>query len=241
MSAPVLMITRAQPGASETATRLTDLGFRVVVSPVLELVAQPEVRLPGPALSSGLIFTSANGVRFFCDRRQDRSLTAWCVGPATAAAACAAGFRHVEESAGNAEDLARFIDQKAPPAETPLLHIANAAARGNLLRRLKASGREVEFCPIYRANTAPALTPAAIRALKDRGPAVLLLHSAKGADAFLTLSADLPRRHLRVAAISEAAARAPRDEGMRSVAIAPTPTEEGLLEAIKEAIATLSA
>ena len=59
--------------------------FRAVVSPILEIVpVAAALDLDG---LQGLIFTSANGVEQFAARTPERSLTAWCVGEMTAAAA----------------------------------------------------------------------------------------------------------------------------------------------------------
>ena len=88
---PPVIVTRAEPGASETVTRLMDMDFHAIRSPMLELKA-----LEAPMLDlSGiynLVFTSANGVRFFVEAvggitEHVADLTTWCVGPATADAA----------------------------------------------------------------------------------------------------------------------------------------------------------
>ncbi len=241
MTRPPVIVTRAQPGAAETAARLTELGYPALVSPALELVAAPDVDLPDPASCSGLVFTSANGVRFFTERTPDRSRPAWCVGPATAAAARAAGFCDVHESAGDAEALATFIKGHAAPSDKPLLHIANAAARGNLARALARDGRAVVFCPLYRAEIASGLTLPVRSLLSGRRPSLALFHSAKGAEAFFQLSADLPCDQLAVAAISAPAATQATARGVRHVAIASQPHEAGLLAALNIAADTLSA
>ena len=132
MSGLPVIITRAEPGAGQTAQRVAALGLVPLVSPALSLQAEREVSLPAPETVAGLVFTSANGVRFYSEREPRRDLTAWCVGPSTAQAAREAGFTDVRESAGNARDLAAFIAASATPQDAPLLHVANAAASGVL-------------------------------------------------------------------------------------------------------------
>mgnify|MGYP001791446580 FL=1 len=107
-----ILVTRAEPGASETVGRLRDEGFTAIKTPVMHVMPDAAVTLPDLSDVSGLVFTSANGVRAFVDRSDERAKTAWCVGPATASAARYAGFLNVQESVGDARDLAAFIAER---------------------------------------------------------------------------------------------------------------------------------
>ena len=236
-----VIITRAEPGATQTARRVEALGFTALVSPVLMLQADPAVTLPPPDSLSGLIFTSANGVRFYIERETAWALDAWCVGPSTAQAAREAGFARVHESAGNARQLADFIAGEIAPPSRPLLHVANAAASGELQRNLAARGYPIVFTPLYRADTAPALSEPARLLLTSRAPAIVLVHSAKGAQAFARLSTSHALSELVCVAISTAATRPLRQSWLRAFHVAREPNEDALLDALKVAGAILSA
>lgn len=240
MSIPVL-ITRAEPGASETAQRVEALGLSAIVSPVLCMKARGDTSLPALKALSGLIFTSANGVRAFSQRCDARNLPAWCVGPATAAAARAAGFVDVQESAGNAADLAQFIADNTAPTPAPLLHVANAAAKGDLRRHLETLGFAVDFAPLYEMRAAESLSPEADEMLAQPMPAIALIHSAKGAERFAQLVADRTILHLHAVAISAPAAAPLKALNLKAVHIAEAPNEDALFDALQSAIATLSA
>ena len=236
-----VIITRAEPGASETAARVRRLGADPVLASVLRLQPDQDVPLPDRTTLSGLVFTSANGVRVFAARETDRRLTAWCVGPATAAAAREAQFNDVRESAGNAVDLAEYIAANAQPSDRPLLHVANAAAKGDLKAELERLGFAVRFAPLYHMKPAETLPQAAIRAIASEAPAIVLIHSAKGAERFAALSAGLRMSKLSAIAISESAA-APLDTlGLRTILWVDAPNEDSLLTALEAVIATLSA
>lgn len=237
---PVL-ITRAEPGASETAVRVEAIGARAIKTPVLEMQLDRDAALPESAGLSGLVFTSANGVRAFSDRSEDRALTAWCVGPATATAAQAAGFQNVQESAGNAIDLANFIADHSNPQPQPLLHIANAAAKGDLKRQLEARGFTVSFAPLYAMRPARALSDSAIQVLKSGGPCVVLIHSAKGAARFAELYDGFAQHSFHVVSISVPASAALVPLSNPQIHYATAPNEDGLFEALNAALATLSA
>ncbi len=236
-----ILITRAEPGASQTEARIAALGLHAVKSPVLEIRARSDESLPDLSRLSGLVFSSANGVRAFADRSADRRLDAWCVGPATAAAARAAGFAQVHESAGNAVDLAKFIVANSAPSSGPLLHIANIAAKGDLKRTLEAHGYKVVFAPLYEMRGTDSLSRAAIQVLREDRATIVLIHSAKGAEAFARFCARDHSERLTVVAISAAAAQPLAFLHPSAVHVAANPNEDSLLDTLASAIATLSA
>jgi len=236
-----IIVTRAEPGASETIFRLEQLGHTALRAPALALQEQMDTPLPTASAISGLVFTSANGVRAYAAHRDDREAAAWCVGPATAEAARQAGFCTIHESAGNAIDLARYIAANSAPAAAPLLHVANVAAAGNLKRELEALGFPIAFAPLYSMRPAARLPQIVLGLIEQEAPAILLIHSAKGAAAFARL---LEGNSLQVAAL--VAISAPASEPLSGLApnhvyIADSPNEDGLLSALERALATLSA
>ena len=149
MTLPSVIITRAQPGADETAARLREMGLSPIVSPVLSLeLVSPVPDIPVEA-AAGLVFTSANGVKFFAEVSEDRSLPAWCVGPATTAAAKATGFSTCFNANGNSRDLVDLIIKNSDPKNGRLVHIANTAASGFVQSELSEAGFESHFVGLY--------------------------------------------------------------------------------------------
>ena len=232
-----VIVTRAEPGASETAARLTELGLRPVLSPCIELAARNEA-LPELSDIGGLVFTSANGVRFFAAANPARDLPAWCIGPATASEALREGFSPVHQSSGDAHDLAHYIAHHWH-AGTPkrLLHVANAAAKGALKAELEKEGFEVDFRPLYEARPASALSPEAAAVLASGEPAVCLIHSRKGAEAFLGVAKSLDLSKTRCVAISDQAATPLQAVKTGGVFAASHPDENHLLELLQKVLA----
>ncbi|MFN4023198.1 MAG: uroporphyrinogen-III synthase [Hyphomonas sp.] len=231
MSYPVI-VTRTQPGADETADRLRALGYRAIVSPMLHIV---ETGLDPHVLEGirDIVFTSANGVRAFRSAGVGAGeMTAWCVGPSTAETARAAGFGEVVEGDGDAADLARLILGSHDRLSGPVLHIANNAAAGNLVNALRIGGLNARFAAPYHTEAAPSLSAEALDALAA-GPAAILIHSAKAADALA--HAKAPLETAMIVAISPAAA-APL-EGLPSgaVHVAERPNEDALMTALAAA------
>lgn len=236
-----ILVTRAEPGARETAARLNAMGLNGVLTPMLTLQTLRETQLPDPADLYGLVFTSANGVRTYAERETSRNHTAWCVGPATAEAAHAAGFNEVRESAGNATDLAEFIMARTAPSPKPLLHVANIAAAGGLKSTLEGSGYTVLFAPIYEMQPATDRSPALQAIIEGPSPAILLVHSEKGAAAFAALIGNKRLSHVTGVAISKRAGAPLEPLDLSAIYEASTPNEDGLFDALGAAIATLSA
>ncbi|MEL6474314.1 MAG: uroporphyrinogen-III synthase [Pseudomonadota bacterium] len=236
MTLPVI-ITRAEPGARETATRVAELGFHSILSPALSI--QPIVPPPPLDLTgvTGLLFTSANGVRTFAARSDRRDIEAICVGRATRAAAEAAGWTVVKDADGNAADLAALVSEQRRVGDGRLLHVANEAAAGRLMETLRARGYDVGFAPLYRTVDARNLAPEALASLSN-GPCCVLIHSAKGAAAFDRL-APADCKALMVCAVSKAAAGPLSERRVADLYIAERPNEDALLRALSFAASTL--
>lgn len=235
---PDIIVTRAEPGASETMRRLGEAGYSAICSPMLELKAL-EGAVPDLSGIHNLVFTSANGVRFFLEAMGGMTgelagLTAWCVGPATRLAAHEAGFERFVNADGNADDLARHI-LASPDRKEGYLHIANSAAAGNLVSRLVASGRDARFLALYETIPVTRLTEAAAAAIETPDPCIILLHSAKGAEAFRAASEALCLDTSLFVAISEAAGAPLKAFDGLLIHYADRPNEESLMNALARA------
>src|SRR5690242_5683689 len=101
-----VLVTRAEPGASETGERLRALGYQPIVEPVFAVAPIP-VALPA---FDALAFTSANGVRVFAKLSPRRDAPVFCVGGRTADAALEAGFSNVRSADGDVAALAELIE-----------------------------------------------------------------------------------------------------------------------------------
>lgn len=229
---PRILVTRSEPGASETAARLRASGFAPIVEPLFAI--QP-VDAAIPAFDA-LAFTSANGVRRFALLSPRRDAPVFCVGARTASVARELGFATAVSADGDVNALADLIVSKLPTG-AKLLHAGNEDSRGDLVGRLQASGRNAEFLPIFRAVPVTAPGPALARHFSgDASLAAVLIHSPRAGAILADLavanrSAPIPVATIPVAAISEAAA-APLLAHASAVEIAATPDEPALISAL---------
>lgn len=221
-----MLVTRPEPGASETARRLATLGRTAVVASLLRV--RPLAFTPPPGIAAVLI-TSGNAVPCLPHILHGTPLLA--VGNATAERARVAGFIDVYSADGDATALAAFAGERCAPGATLLL--ATARRQGTALAAaLRDQGFAVHRRTVYAAQRASRMPPQAIQALRDGGLDAALFLSAETAGAFVQL---LPR-HLTPAlekvdalAIGEPAAEALRVLPWRRVRVSAKPTLDSIL------------
>ncbi len=222
-------ITRAEPGASATAERVSALGHTPVIAPLMRIepVEAPQIDLRGVA---ALAFTSANGVRAFAAAEPSRTLKVFAVGAGTAAAAKAAGFRDVLSADGDVAALAqRIAARKLELGGGAVLHPGAAEPAGDLVGDLTAAGIQARGLTLYDSvEVAP--DPAVLEGLADID--VVLVQSARAARALGLALRKRDAAHLRLLCLSPAVAKPLARAKVREVVRAPFPIEAALLNLI---------
>lgn len=221
-----VLVTRAEPAASDTARQLEALGFTPVVAPMLRVRALPARMPPHPC---AVLVTSGNALAALPDALHATPLLA--VGDATAARARVAGFQDVRSAAGDADALAALARASLPPGGALLL----ASGRGQgapLAARLRADGFRVHRRAMYDAGAVGAFPLAARRAFEARALCAALFLSAETARAFARLfPPDLAGTlgGVSALAIAQSAADALGVLPWRRVRVSLAPTLEGVL------------
>jgi uroporphyrinogen-III synthase len=220
----LVWVTRAQPGAAATASRVRAMGFEPLVAPLLDVRALPggPVDLNGVA---ALAFTSVNGVAAFAARSEERRLPVFAVGRATAGAAREAGFAAVTSADGDVADLAAAIAARAPFAGD-VLHLRPAEAAGDLVGDLANRGVQVRSLPVYETV---ACTPEEATVGEIPKLTAVLLHSPKAARALAAHLVRQPTLKLAALCFSEAVAAPLRAGGLAAIRVAAAPNETALL------------
>ena len=224
-----IWITRAQPGADQTAERVRALGHEPLVAPLLEVraMAPDGIDLSGVG---ALAFTSANGVKAFTDLSQSRDLRVFAVGAATARAARQAGFRNVLSSDGDVAALADGIAaRKGELRGGVVLHPGAAEPAGDLGGQLANHGVLLRQVALY--DTAAAELSDQDRARLPEAH-IALLHSPKAAKVLARLLKEAPLPNLRVLALSKAVLQPLSRTKLAAKAFAPFPLEAALLNLI---------
>lgn len=222
-----ILITRPEPGASETARRVQALGLTPVLCPML-VVRQVPASLP-PALHIGAVLvTSGNAVPALPEAY--RSVPLFAVGNATAERARLAGFAQVTSADGDAKDLAQQVRQLVDPAAGPLLLAAGRHNGKPLASELRHAGYRVSRRVVYAADKVAALAPEASAALLEGRVRAALFFSAETARRFVALAHMPPIMatlcEVEAVAIGQAAGMALEGLPWRRVHVAARPNQD---------------
>lgn len=181
-----ILVTRPEPGASETAAQLVRLGHQPMICPLLEIVYLDAPIAIGPDMAA-LVVTSPSGVRALARLTGGRDLPLYSVGDRTADLARELGFHDVFSAAGDVNALADLIVREPPRGAGRLLHISGQDVAGDLAGLLHPHGIRLDRHIAYRAQPAMALDGQTMAALADGRVSHVLLFSARTARCFVTL------------------------------------------------------
>jgi uroporphyrinogen-III synthase len=228
-----VLVTRPQPDAARTAARVRELGYDVIVDPLLSITPVAAPRIPaGPF--AGLAATSANAIRAAAANVEldfARAIPILAVGSHTAEAARAAGFKKVITADGDAAALAKLLESQLG-AGTRVLHLAGEDRARELSELVSSAGIVVEVLVLYRAVPAEAFAPPTVAALSKNKVDAVLHFSLRSAATFASLAeghglADAVRRP-RHLCLSRNVAQGIAPLGV-AIECAARPTEDELL------------
>ena len=230
----LVVITRPQDEAEALSAALQAGGYSTLIEPMLKIV---EIRSPIPDLKSydALAFTSANGVRFFAARSEERALPTFAVGDKTAASLRAAGFADVRVAAGDAVALGRLI-HAASPAISRLLHVSQTSPARDLADLVEAR-QSVDRLVLYGAIAADAFSSDLVDALYACTVKYVLFFSQRTAAAFGTLTGKLGLTEMicscSALCLSAQVAATVTDLPWARVRVAVKPTTDSLLSLLQ--------
>jgi uroporphyrinogen-III synthase len=211
-----VLVLRPQPGADETAARARALGLETVVAPLFS-VRPLAWTPPEPRDFDAVMLTSASAARQASDGLAAfKALPCYAVGDATAAAATETGFVDVRIGPDDGTGLLLMM------ADDAVRKVFHPCGQDHLALALPDIA--ITRLPVYAADALESLPVPAEDMLA-------LLHSPRAAVLFAGLAGDKSR--IRIAAISAKTARA-AGEGWQSVAVAPRPRDQALLELAAE-------
>jgi len=229
-----VLITRPEPGASETAARVAALGFQPVVAPFLAVRAL-RPRLPPPQRLQAVLATSGNAMAAL--PASHRHLRLLAVGDATASRARAAGFASVESADGDATALAALAARTCQANAAPLLLLSGRGQGAALAAALRSRGFRVMRRVVYEVVPVPVLPAAARACLAASGLHAALFFSAETARHAVRL---LRRARLQEAvcdvealAIGQQAAVALQALPWRRIRVAARPNQDAMLALLR--------
>lgn len=227
-----VLITRPLPEAEDYAAELQGQGFETYLAPMLEIVP-----LPFDVLDDfdALIFTSAEGVRAYCDGGGVVKGQAICVGKYTAHAARDAGFEAVVNVAGTGRDVVDYIGK----SNLNYLHIGGKHVAYPIAEKLRAFGTNCTHVPVYEAQKVSDISPDILDAIREKRIDVVTFYSKRTAEAFLDLAAQSgvveALNTIKCLSISDAVLECVRlyNYEWNGLYVSSTPDRTGMLEQLK--------
>lgn len=182
-----VLVTRPEPGASQTAKRLQAAGFSPLVLPLSQIRALPVVSVP--ETFDTVAVTSANAIRHASRALLDRLAGSRCyaVGQKTAAVASQAGFADIVTGSGDAEALADAI-VSAEKRGAAILYLCGRVRLPPFEERLRVAGIDVRPVETYDTVGINHETSVVRRLLDDHPVDAVLLYSARAAGAFADIA-----------------------------------------------------
>jgi uroporphyrinogen-III synthase len=225
-----VLITRAEPDASETAARIVGRGLQPIVAPIFTHLTLP-LSVPSSRHIAAVLLTSRNAIPACPDSLHHKPV--YAVGPATARRAGNAGFQHVTNADGDAISLAARVAKEISPTSGSLL-VPTAAGQGlTLVSALRDQGFRVLRRVAYRTVKLPSLPSAAVQALAAGHVAFTLIFSTESArhliDLILASGLGGAVRNITVVAISERPTMALRRLPWRRIVVAARPNQDAML------------
>jgi uroporphyrinogen III methyltransferase/synthase len=241
-----VLVTRPEHQARELREPLAELGARVLIQPAIEISDPPDWVPVDRAIADvrsyhWLVFSSANGVRYFLNRllasghdlRRLGEAKIAAIGPATAETLAEYHLRaDLQPAEYRAESLAAALAAEARGRRFLLLR----ASRGRevLADDLRAAGGEVEQIVVYQSRDAAAPDAEIAAALKAGEIAWTTVTSSAIARSLVRLFGD-DLRKTRLAAISPITSGVLRQLGHEPTAEASAYTMDGVVRAMLEA------
>jgi uroporphyrinogen-III synthase len=133
----------------------------------------------------GIIFTSANAVKYLDYKNIDKNLLCFCVGSATEKKARSAGFQNVIAAEGNVRNLKELILQNFDQKDGQLIYISGETISVDLDRQLTNEGYSVKRIVNYRTIYNQKFDDNFIKELMLKIPDMVYIYSQNSASSFL--------------------------------------------------------
>jgi uroporphyrinogen-III synthase len=228
-----VLVTRPEPGATETAVRLDALGFDPVLAPAIRIRVL-KANLPPSAQIAAVLVTSGQAIAAIPGGY--RGARVFTVGDATAARARHAGFSNVVSAAGDATDLLGTVCGAVAPNATLLL-VTGQGLGHSLAASLRAAGFAVIRRSVYAPLPVRRLPAPALCALRSGRLRAAMFFSTDSATRFTSMIQHAALHDSVVntdaVAISRPAAMALEGLPWRRILVAARPDQDTMLALLR--------
>ena len=179
-----ILLTRPLEDCSEMILKFQSLGHQVSHLPLIriEKVNYEEINF---SEYGGIVFTSANAVKFLSTERLDKNIKCFCVGNATEKKARSVGFQNTIAAEGNVTNLKELIIQSYESKNKELLYVSGETISVDLDQQLLSEGFKVKRIINYRVDHNQKFDEKFVNELKLNMPDMVYVYSQNSASSFL--------------------------------------------------------
>ena len=179
-----ILLTRSLEDCTEMILKFRSLGHQVSHLPLLSIdkVDYDEINFSN---YKGVIFTSANAIKYLYPKKVEKKIMCFCVGRSTEKKARNAGFQNVITAGGNVENLKELILQNFDKNEGQLIYVSGEIVSVDLDQQLKKEGYRIKRIINYRTSYIKKFEDKFIDDLKLKIPDIVYIYSQNSASSFL--------------------------------------------------------
>ena len=180
-----ILLTRPLEDSSEMILKFRSLGHQVSHLPLINIepLNYEEIKFSD---YKGIIFTSANAVKFLNFKDIDKKLLCFCVGSATEKKARSFGFQNVISAEGNVNNLKELVLQNFDPKDGKLIYISGETISFDLDQQLLKQGYSIKRIINYKTNHNKKFDENFVKELKLKIPDMVYIYSQNSASSFLS-------------------------------------------------------
>ena len=179
-----ILLTRSLEDCSEMIFKFKSLDHKVSHLPLLtiEKINYEKINFSD---YGGIIFTSANAVKYLDLNKLDKNIMCFCVGDITEKKARSVGFQNTIAAEGNVLNLKELIIQNYLSKNKTLLYISGEIISADLDQQLLNEGYSVKRIINYRVSHNQKFDENFIKKLKVNMPDIVYVYSQNSASSFL--------------------------------------------------------
>ena len=179
-----ILLTRPLVDCSEMILKFQSLGHQVSHLPLLS-VEKIDYEKVNFFDYGGIIFTSANAIKFLDLNKLNKNILCFCVGDVTEKKARTVGFQNTIAAEGNVSNLKELILQNYETKSKPLLYISGETISVDLDQQLLNEGFNVKRIINYRVNHNQKFDENFIKELSINVPDIVYVYSQNSASSLL--------------------------------------------------------
>ncbi len=179
-----ILLTRPLEDCSEMILKFQSLGNKVSHLPLLQ-IHKIDYSENSFLDFKAIIFTSANAVKFFDNKKIDKKILCFCVGNATEKKARSIGFQNVITAEGNVENLKELILRNFDKKDGKIIYVSGETISIDLDQNLIKEGYDVKRIINYKTIHNENFDENFVKELKLDMPEIVYVYSQNSASSLL--------------------------------------------------------